>query len=848
MYDYRLWDQCNVVQDYLTVYDGGSNTDRVLVRLCGGDAVPDIVSSRDTMLLEFHTSPYDNPFHPVPLSFLPGFELEVQVIFVDERSSASFVLKEKEKCDFYISSYESSSGSLENPKHSLPPNTTCRYHFQAKPNEIVWVAFVKYYAATSEPATNLATSTDVTGPECNVKLLIWNGERGGNGGTSNGGQNGPGGAHEAVSSAKENATLLGEFCKDEVPRLCDHSLLRNGSRHTRPCSMSESYVSTGRHLTLEHELHHGSAFYPVSFVLRYEFVHEASSCNRIFTPSNNPAQINEFQSFGSPRSVFFYGRGGAANLSCVYRFETGPDKRLELSITKAAFGGRSCRSRIDPLVNRWACDKVGVKNHRGQTEEGIAELHLSEYPWQGVRLPRDCLCSNVSERLVFASLSSSQLELSFVVTRMNVTQDYLDFYFEGEYRFISNDQPSTSASGLPDSLQSGGSQSSATTSPHACHGSSRSLSDSPRLSRLQERRLRGTSGEISLRSPPLQPISTVAASSARRAANSEAAARRESTDHLSNINAGVATIDESLGPDGSGSAAEVTRCVNEPWLIEPEDSRLHFLYLKTPGFRLERHNVRDCPTLVDLISGGWNSNATSLPADGQHSRSFVVEFLQHQPGYYVVTWMAISKKLLSGPGDNFFGNALQPAGAPCPYRCPELDACISSVLWCDGVRHCPSGFDEREENCSYRLGVTLLYVAVGAGALGIFLILLLATGCLKYCLYRRRRLQRRTLQKKLPPQASSVSEKQQHSSSKKKVQVLSADHLGSPVTRSNNGTLQDSSSTTAQPRYANATFARIGRYDSLNRHQHLHTPPQPQFRPDDGEDDFVEKYTNDSIC
>jgi len=77
----RVWDQCNVVQDYLTVYDGGSTSDRVLVRLCGGDAVPDIVSSHNTMLLEFHTSPYDNPFHPVPLSFLPGFELEVQVRF-----------------------------------------------------------------------------------------------------------------------------------------------------------------------------------------------------------------------------------------------------------------------------------------------------------------------------------------------------------------------------------------------------------------------------------------------------------------------------------------------------------------------------------------------------------------------------------------------------------------------------------------------------------------------------------------------------------------------------------------------------------------------------------------------
>lgn len=78
----RVWDQCNVIQDYLTVYDGSLATDPVLVRLCGGDAVPDIVSSGPNMLLEFHTSAFDNPFHPVPLSYLPGFELDVEVIIV----------------------------------------------------------------------------------------------------------------------------------------------------------------------------------------------------------------------------------------------------------------------------------------------------------------------------------------------------------------------------------------------------------------------------------------------------------------------------------------------------------------------------------------------------------------------------------------------------------------------------------------------------------------------------------------------------------------------------------------------------------------------------------------------
>lgn len=196
-----------MVQDYLTVYDGGSTSDKVLVRLCGGDAVPDIVSSHNTMLLEFHTSPYDNPFHPVPLSFLPGFELEVQVtsgnysvsceptvgwetvdrfvavylfpltlitrvlqvMFVDEKSR-TFV-KENNNCDFYISSEDSSSGVLENPKHSLPPNTTCRYHFQGKLNEIVWLSFVKYYAASAEASTNIDVASD-----CNATLLIWDGD------------------------------------------------------------------------------------------------------------------------------------------------------------------------------------------------------------------------------------------------------------------------------------------------------------------------------------------------------------------------------------------------------------------------------------------------------------------------------------------------------------------------------------------------------------------------------------------------------------------------------------------------------------------------------------------------
>ncbi|XP_034949429.1 uncharacterized protein [Chelonus insularis] len=718
----RVWDQCNVVQDYLTVYDGGSTTDRVLVRLCGGDTVPDIVSSHNTMLLEFHTSPYDNPFHPVPLSFLPGFELEVHVLFVDDKSR-SFV-KENSNCDFYITSYESPSGILENPKHSLPPNTTCRYHFHGKPNEIVWISFVKYYSASTDPST---ASID-TNNECNAKLIIWDGD-----------------LQSSEKQAEKKIRLMGQFCKDEIPVLCDHSLLRNSSRHTRPCSLAESYVSTGRDLTLEHILRQGSALYPISFVLRYEFVHNAMSCHLVFASSAKSSSNHVGSSmkkstgisgkFTSPKSVFFYGRGGAHNLSCVYRFEAEADQKIEITISKAFFGDKICMSYVDPLVNRWTCDRrtSDIKIN------GYAELVVTEYPWPGIQLIRDCFCSNIThDRISLTSLTSNIVELIFTVTHMNVTQDYNDFLFEGEYRFISNSNNNNDNTESNDQLSS------------SCP------------SRFEERRLRGTSGEISMKSPIV------------------------SMKHY--VTADVKAAVEEVLENTEDLTATQLMCVNsEPWLIEPEDPRINFLYLRTTGFTINADNIADCKTLnriivysavntrdksvicpelhkidngksktVDFFSGGWNYSVTngaipSFNPIAQHSRSFVIEFIQKEPGTYSVSWIAISRRSASisqYPGDNSNNAIILTSADECPYRCPEIQACISSILWCDGIRHCPSGFDEEEINCSYRFGETLLYGAIGAGILGIFLILLLATGCLKYCLYRHKLRKKKKKKKK----------------------------------------------------------------------------------------------------
>lgn len=183
------------------------------------------------------------------------------------------------------------------------------------------------------------------------------------------------------------------------------------------------------------------------------------------------------------------------------------------------------------------------------------------------------------------------------------------------------------------------------------------------------------------------------------------------------------------------------------------------------------------------------------------------------------------------------------------------------MLWCDGVRHCPSGYDEREENCAYRFGVTLLYVAVGTGALGIFLILLLATGCLKYCLYRRRQRLRR--QKKLSqssPSSGQDGPQVTPSPTLDKVQVLNVKQLNAPTSGNHHhqrppqhhqqyhhGTLPRNNGVDGdrhhQPRYANAVFGK--QYGTLTYHPH-HQQQQKHFR---WQDEMVgEQFSKDSIC
>ncbi|KAB0794144.1 hypothetical protein PPYR_13764 [Photinus pyralis] len=647
---FRIWDRCNVMQDYIEITDGLDDSAPTLAHLCSGETVLEIVSSGPEMLVKFHTSPYGNPFHPLPLSYLPGFELEVEVFYVKKESPA--YVEHGKKCEFILTTFDNSSGLLESPRHSLPPNTTCHYHFRGQPQEVVWISFIKYHVTGERLG-------DYDKGDCDVQLRVWDGD---------------------LKADGDAVPLIGQFCKDDKPKLCDHSLLSNSTRLTRPCGISESYVSSGPDLTIAHSIRYGNVLYPVSFILRYEFVdfsqegsQVSNPCNRIFTAPTGK--------FYSPKITFLYGRGGQQNLNCAYHFESNEKQGLKVSFHKARFGNKSCSSKFDPESSRWKC-------HVYDSDiDGIAQIQLLEYPWPGIEIPRDCLCGNVSEPVFISTKTARKVVINFIVTNMNITEDYSDYFFDATYEFIS--------------LQS----------ENSC------------VNPWQSRRLRGSSGEITVRNVV------------------------QSTETIENVN------------------QTMPLCVHQPWLIEPEDSYNNFIYLKIKGAELK--NDTKCPTknrilvyapsranfmhvicpsyydsahrVVELFSEGWSLFSYRY-MQTENSRSFVIEFLQREPGNFAVNWMEVSKN----PALTLPTSLLMISPPDCPHSCPELGACISSDLWCDGLRHCPSGNDEHEINCSLHGGFPVSPI-VSAIALAILATVIISIISFCYCWRYWKREQKGTI-------------------------------------------------------------------------------------------------------
>ncbi|KAK6625096.1 hypothetical protein RUM43_005387 [Polyplax serrata] len=716
----RVWSACDEVQDYITIYDGYTTRDAPLLKFCGGrEPVPEVISSGPELLVEFTTSPYGTFLFPgTPQSF-HGFQLEVEVHFLDQETVS---YTRNKRCEFNIKG--SGRGVLESPRHSLTPNTTCTYHLEggdsgkpsptfrptsgkydpkfwhkqvppAPPRYKVWLSVLKF--KVSPPYTSMEEP-------CAIRLQIWDGnfrditcydgvcekER-----------------TRLITTRKSNVTLLAKYCRDQTSRTCDHELLSNGSRQTRPCSLTESFLSTGNSMTLQLKLQEATALRHVSFKALYEFVdlHQDGEtfgqgpCSRRFVSRSQGQQPSVIQKFQSPKDVFLFGRGGNTNLSCIYRFEGKKGERVKINIQNIDIGMRPCKSLYHQDINRVLC-------HGNRS----AYVRIVEYPQSNsLPLPRDCLCSGGDGITPFSFISTGNIvEVHFEVFNMNALDDFRSFRFEGSWEFVRQ---------------------------AFC---------------TRSQQLKGPSGEINFISPSRTP--------------------------------------------------EEINCEYQPWIIEPAQGK--YLYVTAKGLPIDKNskiyeevlgNVSAvslgpkcdtknriliytggvlqsvvCPRppdseshrIAEIFSNGWledefEDSALTVLRDEESdrvkaARSIMVEYLGKEDGQYSITWLELGRRKSILPPEGYVMK-------DCIHKCPELDACINSSLWCDGTVHCPSGYDESLGHCYLIFQLPPLYLAFGIIGL-ICLSTALTIALFRSCIRRRER--RKNHLSVLPSESSLFEEKE----------------------------------------------------------------------------------------
>ncbi|CAG9812922.1 unnamed protein product [Phaedon cochleariae] len=477
--------------------------------------------------------------------------------------------------------------------------------------------------------------------------------------------------------------LIEDKC-DEPPKLCDHTALSNATRLTRPCSVEESYLSTDRTLVIQHHTEDGTALHPASFKLKYEFVD-----TRLGGDS-----WPDREEVGPCHRIFKKEHVGEVTAPRnIFLYGRGGANSLNCVYRFEA----GVDERVRLILNNASfglnpsCETINDPHSARHMCDHISESHTSELniyerPWNDIRIHRACICDNStlsSKSIVFTS-SARNLELQFTARDMNITEDFTVIHFHILFELIK-------------------------------------MSNCPR-----NQRLRGYGGDIQFNIPPI--------------------------DRTENLCMGMpwvveARYNRSLFLLSWGAFLPLKPRVDEPSRC-PTSNRI-MIYSGRPP-KLVRvvcpAEPGARPLAVHVFSEEWWGEALSHIV--QRPPNFLVEWVGFEPGVAAISWLEISRSRSS---------LLQQLQVPinastndtdleCAYRCPELDACISAALWCDGKDHCPSGYDESEAQCgaTSKLLNSLPLSALAAAAAVISSIILLV--CLT--LHRLRARRRRRLAKK----------------------------------------------------------------------------------------------------
>ncbi|KRG07731.1 uncharacterized protein Dmoj_GI16841, isoform F [Drosophila mojavensis] len=662
----KTWNDCDYIQenvktkwkstDYVTVYDGYTTRDPIILKFCGGgQAVPAAVSSGPELLVEFSTSPFGT-FTGTSSQLLPlyGFQLEVEVQFVDIQSPT--YSKNKKPCEFWIRG--TGRGILENPKHSLAPNSTCLYHLQGMgvfktfdhlslsrrtssqsgmhqplSRFKVWISVLKF---NLDPEFGQMDETSVgaigvlqTQEDCSGMLRIWDGTlRDVPVCKDLNCANEPSQGYSSLGHYAHNSTnVIARFCRGTIPRTCDRSNINE--TFARPCTISESYVSSSDAITLELRNTESTVLRPLDFKLKYEFIdlHQDGlpqgggelDCNRKFVSSlmdrKDPAI------FRSVRNIFLFGRGGTRHLKCVYRFEALRGERVRIKLRKVTTSNRDCYSRLDEDINRSFC--YGDTNVR---------VEIFERPYSdSILLHRGCVCnsSNQSHLPVEYTSTGRDVEVHFTAHNMTTLDDPDTANFEGMFEFVK--------------------------APTSCKDGRRKFGPSGTIDM--------TFGDIECRSRPwlIEPSN----------GNKFLYVRLKAI---------------FLSKHNPKKTLNATHLETNSWRCETKSRAV----LTTS----EGLTIVACPLspdsnayeFVEIFSSGWNERPNFALMN--RSRAISVEFLRPSNGEYSFNWMElVPRPTLSIAED-------------CQFKCAELGACVNASVWCDGIVHCPSGDDEAFLQCS----------------------------------------------------------------------------------------------------------------------------------------------------
>lgn len=436
--------------------------------------------------------------------------------------------------------------------------------------------------------------------------------------------------------------LVAEFYDNETPKLCDHVVLEDQSdeiRGARGCTPLESYVSTGRDMKIEFHSLTGTALFPAIFEMKYEFVDTDLGgelwpgkkdeevpplCSRVFRKRKGNIQ--------GPRNTFLHGRGGAKNISCLYRFEASLGERVVLQLHNVSFGDAAqCSTEPDPHTQRPKCTEQEVMD----SETRIAELKFFDVPQKDVKIPLGCFCDNTSSSIsspITIQSHSKTMELTFFVTRLNASEDFADIYFYASYEFVR----------IPE-----------------CR---------------KKTKLKGSGGEESVEWPLRRQDATCDGLPWVIEAQEE---------HRSLF---IQTWGTYMPV--SPTIEDIARCPTKNRLVIHSGRPLRVMRVICPSHPGARASA------LQIFSEDWMNQQPGLFASG-HPITMVLEAINRDTGKIAFSWLEIQRTKASliqqldmqsnnTLNETYAAFGLLPKMEECEHKCPEIDACIGRSLWCDG--------------------------------------------------------------------------------------------------------------------------------------------------------------------